>query len=67
MSNPAWLNPNGTVNGVKFFAALTGTSEAEIEWTWQRLKHLIRAEGKDEAEAKRIVKEEAGAKPWEAK
>ena len=56
-------NPNGTYNGVKMFASLTGLSEAEITWTFNRLKQLA-AEGKLHEERKAIVAEEVKRKPW---
>ncbi len=58
-------NPDGkTFNGVKMFAELTGVSEAEIQWTFDRLKQLQVVEGKSKEDAKRIVTEEARLKPW---
>lgn len=59
----AWRNPDGTYNGAKALAKLTGLSEAEIEWTWTRMKALI-AEGKPIHEAKTILEEESKGKPW---
>lgn len=56
-------NPDGTYNGVKFMAAVSGLSEAEIAWMAARIKALI-AEGKTRAEARAIVKAEARVKPW---
>jgi hypothetical protein len=60
-------NADGTYNGVKLFARLTGLSEAEIEWTADRLKQLIVAEKKTQEEAKAIVRGEAKLLPWERK
>lgn len=56
-------NPDGTYNGVKMFASMSGLSEAEIQWTFLRIKALY-AEGKTKQEAKAIVASEAKSKPW---
>jgi hypothetical protein len=60
-------NPDGTYDGAKALADFTGglISEAEIRWTFDRLKHLMHVEGKTKAEAKAIAAEEAKTKPWE--
>lgn len=60
-----WRNPSGTYNGVKMFSDLTGLSEAEIKWTWERTKTLINKEGKSKKEARKIIKEESRSRPWE--
>lgn len=60
-------NPNGTFNGVKAMAAMTGLSEAEIAWTADRIKHLMHVQKKPKAEALAIVREEGKDKPWEVK
>lgn len=57
-------NADGTYNGVSLFAALTGLSQAEIRWTWDRMRDLVKS-GCTGAQAKEIIKEEAKAKPWE--
>lgn len=57
-------NANGTYNGVAIFAEITGLPEAEILWTFNRLKSLM-SDGASKDEAKRIVTEEARQKPWE--
>lgn len=56
-------NEDGTYNGVKFFARMTGLSEPELKWTYGRMKELYKA-GTQKEEAIRIVKEEAAKKPW---
>jgi hypothetical protein len=61
-----YRNPDGTYNGVKVMAALSGLSEAEVAWTFNRLKHLLHVEKKSADEAKAIVAEECKSKPWEA-
>ena len=33
-------NCDGTYNGVKLLAGLSGLSEEEIRWTWNRMKEL---------------------------
>ena len=60
----AFRNPNGTVNGVDAFSAVTGLSGAEIRWTFERLKHLLHVEKRTKEGAKRIVSEEAKSTPW---
>ena len=62
----AHRNPDGTYNGVTAMAELSGLSAAEIRWTFERLKHLIHAEGKDKEAAKEIVKTESAGRPWES-
>jgi hypothetical protein len=57
-------NPDGTYNGVKFLAAMSGLPEAEIAWTAARVKQLMTVERRPREEALRLVKEEAKAKPW---
>lgn len=57
-------NPDGTYNGVKFLAALSGIPEAEVAWTATRMQQLIRDQGRTREVAKAIVREEAKAQPW---
>jgi hypothetical protein len=57
-------NPNGTYNGVKAMAALSGLSEDEIAWTWRRAKEL-KAAGLGRAQLAAALKAEARLKPWE--
>ena len=64
MSFDSFRNPDGTYNGVKLFAAMTGLSEAEIAWTAKRAQRLY-AEGKTKDEVKRALTEEGRAKPWQ--
>lgn len=59
-----WRNPDGTYNGIKMLADLSGLSRAEVAWTAKRLQQLMAA-GSSKAEAKAIVKTEAAEKPWE--
>lgn len=56
-------NPDGTYNGVKFFAQVTGLAEEEILWMWNRLRQL-RNEGIARKEAMKIIAEETKGKPW---
>jgi uncharacterized protein YoaH (UPF0181 family) len=58
-------NPDGTYNLVTYLSSLTGLSEAEVQWTAERLKQLMKVEGKSKAEATAIVKEEGKSRPWE--
>lgn len=59
----AHQNTDGTYNGVSILSELSGLSRAEIRWTFERLRHLMR-EGKSQGEAKAIVREEAKKRPW---
>lgn len=56
-------NPDGTWNGVATMALITGLSEAEIRWTWDRLSAMLKS-GMDKQEALRLVKEQAKEQPW---
>lgn len=60
-----YKNPDGSYNGIAILADLSGLSEAEIRWTAERLRHLMRVEGKTPEEAKAIVRVEAADRPWE--
>jgi|GEM_PF-4645065 len=59
-----YKNSDGTYNGVKMLSDLSGLSEGEVSWTFNRLKQLIHDEKKTKQEALKIVKEEAKKKPW---
>lgn len=59
-----YANGDGTYNGAKMLAEISGLSEAEIVWTFNRMKHLTQVEGHHKAYAKGIVKAEAKSKPW---
>lgn len=59
-----WANGDGTYNGVRMLAELSGLSAAEVAWTAARIKHLVVVEKKPAAEAKAIVAAEAQGKPW---
>jgi hypothetical protein len=54
-------NSDGTYNGVKAMAQLSGLSEEEIRWTWERAKELRAAGVSKEATAAQL-KLEARAK-----
>ncbi len=60
-------NPDGTWHLGRLFAHLTGggISSAEVMWMAGRLRHLMHVAGKSKEEARRIVAEEAKARPWE--
>lgn len=51
-------NPDGTYNGVAALAELTGLSEEEIRWSWERSKEL-RAAGLSKEQVARALKMEA--------
>lgn len=51
-------NPDGTYNGITALAELSGLSEEEIRWTWERAKEL-RAAGLSKEQLKRALKMEA--------
>lgn len=59
-------NADGTYNGVTLMAEISGLSQDEIRWTWERLRHLIHVDGRSKDEAKAIVRDEARMRPWEA-
>ena len=54
-----------TQNGAQLLSRLSGLSEAEIRWTFDRMKSLL-ASGMSNHEAKAIVKAECKSRPWEA-
>jgi hypothetical protein len=54
-----------TYNAAKMMADLSGLSQAEIVWTFNRLKNLMQYEGKTKEEAQAQVKIEAADRPWE--
>ncbi|HEY9550626.1 MAG TPA: hypothetical protein VIR45_14105 [Kiloniellaceae bacterium] len=66
MSIARHQNPDGTWNGAGVFAEITGLSQAEVQWTFDRLKHLMIVERRPRSEAKSIVSREAKGRPWEA-
>lgn len=57
-------NPDGTYNGVTYMSEMSGLSQAEIKWMWERQK-VLRDTGHTVAEIKAIIKEEARSRPWE--
>lgn len=60
----AHRNPDGTYNGVAIMAELSGLTQAEVAWTFGRLKQLMTIERRPREEAKAIVQSEARSKPW---
>lgn len=68
MSGPfdEFSNGDGTYNGVALLSRISGLSMAEVYWTANRLKHLLKVEKRTKDEAKSIVREEAKSRPWEA-
>ena len=56
-------NPNGSYNGIKALAAWSGLSEAEVKWTAERMKALIKS-GVPAKQAIATLKEEAKSRPW---
>jgi hypothetical protein len=63
-----YRNPDRpTYNGAAMLADATGLSQAEIVWTWERLKQLHQVEGRPMSEVKQIVAEESKSRPWLAK
>jgi TRAP-type C4-dicarboxylate transport system permease large subunit len=63
----SFRNPDGTYDGIKMLAAMSGLSEAEVAWTAKRLKHLMHVEKKTKEEAKAVVAQESKSRPWENK
>lgn len=59
-----YRNPDGTYNGIAALAELSGLFEAEIRWTFIRLKELMTSQGLSREQALAIVKGEAADKPW---
>jgi len=57
-------NADGTYNGITMMSEISGLSQAEIRWTWERLRHLMHVDGKSKDEAKAIVREERKSRPW---
>lgn len=60
-----WRNENGTFNGIKMLADLSGRPEPEVAWIADRVKTLM-AEGKTKDQITPILNEEAKAEPWKA-
>ena len=56
-------NGDGTYDGVSFFAEMTGLSQAEIKWIFDRTKEL-HAQGITGDACKLIIKAESKLKPW---
>lgn len=61
----AAMNPDGTVNGIKFLSRAFNVSEAEVAWTCERIRVLLHEEKLPVDVAKRRVKMEALMRPWE--
>jgi hypothetical protein len=59
-----WRNADGTYNGTRMLSEVSGLSEAEIRWTFDRLKHLMHVDKLSKSEAKARVSEEAKSQPW---
>lgn len=58
-----FANGDGTYNGVKALAFLSGLSEAEVAWTAKRIQELMRA-GSTRELASAQVRKERKAQPW---
>ncbi len=58
-----YKNDNGTFNGAKMLADVSGLSMEEILWTANRMKQLL-AEGRSKDEAKAVVALENKFRPW---
>lgn len=54
-------NPDGTYNGVSALAELSGLSQEEIRWTWERGKEL-RAQGLSKDQISRALRMESKAR-----
>ena len=59
----SWRNENGTFNGIKMLAELSGRSEQEAAWIADRVKALM-AEGKTKDQIMATLNEEAKTEPW---
>ena len=51
-------NPDGTYNGMTVLSELSGLSQEEIMWTWERAKEL-RASGLSKEQISRALRTEA--------
>lgn len=51
-------NPDGTYNGVSALSELSGLSQEEVRWTWERAKEL-RAMGLSKEQIARALRMEA--------
>jgi uncharacterized protein YoaH (UPF0181 family) len=51
-------NPDGTYNGVSAMSEMSGLSQEEIQWTWERAKEL-RAMGLSKEQVARALRMEA--------
>ena len=54
-------NADGTYNGVSFMSEISGLSQAEVLWTFNRAKELLAA-GHTKVEVKATLKREAREK-----
>lgn len=59
-------NADGTYNGVALMSKVTDLSQAEIAWSFERMKHLLHVEKKTRSEAVAILKTECASRPWES-
>lgn len=60
-----FLNPDGkTYNGVAALSAISGLSQSEVKWRFDRINHLLNVEKKSKAETLAIIKTEEVNKPW---
>ena len=59
-----YRNDDGSYNGARELADMSGISEAEVLWTFTRLRHYLVTERLSKDEARRRVAEEAKARPW---
>ena len=64
MNLSEWKNEDDTYNGVNMLAVLSGLPKDEIQWIFNRLKHLMHIEGLSKESAKAQVAQEASDKPW---
>jgi len=60
----AYRNADGTWNGVAVMAAVSGLSEDEVAWTFNRIRNLMHHEKHTKDGALAIVREEAKSRPW---
>lgn len=58
-----WRNPDGTYDGARALADISGLSREEVLWTFNRMKEL-KARGMSAEEYKAQVAREVKDKPW---
>lgn len=58
-------NPNGTYNGARALAAVSGLEAAEVEWMFHRMRYYMTRCNYSSGIARTKVLAEAKGRPWE--